>query len=459
MILYHYRKIDSALAEIRNHSIRFSSKENLNDPMEGFVNLVWQGDKPAWEGLFRNYFCSFNNALVELGRTKSELDIDSEIIICDVDSVDPGIRDASEIFLADEDVQMIAEALSHYKVDCDMEELQAILSVLTEKIVNSLVSAGDYWGMKLGGFMLQSGLNVHQVAEGIRSCASSGKIKDLLKSYYALAYGSDVKRFKQVYQNISESDESKKSFRNYIRLRFDFNQTYVEQLYKTIFPRGYVTCFSESPYETVMWGNYAESHNGVCLKYEIDEHETRADFPEKNSNMFNDIYAVRYVRGPQYIIQRNFFNDIWFNYPSGIAKTWLTGLNDAESEIVYDVEAEKQYNGLFEKVYTQKMPDWKYEKEHRILLKSKDVDLNKKYVDIPFDRKCLEGVIFGIKTPLDVMAEIESAIEEGGYQNVEFERAYFDTASQTIKTVHVVRDEYDFEKYKFHMVSEIVNKE
>ena len=57
------------------------------------------------------------------------------------------------------------------------------------------------------------------------------------------------------------------------------------------------------------------------------------------------------------------------------------------------------------------------------------------------------------------MAEIESAIEEGGYQNVEFERAYFDTASQTIKTVHVVRNEYDFEKYKFHMVSEIVNKE
>lgn len=64
MVLYQYRSAEAGLAEIRNHTMRFSSRENLNDPQEGYISLVWQGDKPAWEGMFRNYFCSFNTTLI-----------------------------------------------------------------------------------------------------------------------------------------------------------------------------------------------------------------------------------------------------------------------------------------------------------------------------------------------------------------------------------------------------------
>lgn len=48
MKLYHYRSISSALLEIENGTFHFASKEELNDPLEGFVRVFWQGDKMAW---------------------------------------------------------------------------------------------------------------------------------------------------------------------------------------------------------------------------------------------------------------------------------------------------------------------------------------------------------------------------------------------------------------------------
>ena len=58
MQLYHYRSIESALAEIGDGTFHFASRDELNDPIEGFLRVYWQGDKSAWEGLFRTYDCS-----------------------------------------------------------------------------------------------------------------------------------------------------------------------------------------------------------------------------------------------------------------------------------------------------------------------------------------------------------------------------------------------------------------
>ena len=58
MKLYRYRKIENALTEIEKGTFYFASKDELNDPIEGYVSLYFQGDKPAWEGLFKNYIYS-----------------------------------------------------------------------------------------------------------------------------------------------------------------------------------------------------------------------------------------------------------------------------------------------------------------------------------------------------------------------------------------------------------------
>lgn len=56
--LYRYRSVERALEEIEKGTWYFASREELNDPIEGYVRVYWQGDRPAWSGLLRNYICS-----------------------------------------------------------------------------------------------------------------------------------------------------------------------------------------------------------------------------------------------------------------------------------------------------------------------------------------------------------------------------------------------------------------
>ena len=51
MVLYHYRSIENAIKEIRDCTFHFATRAELNDPLEGYVRVYWQGDKAAWEGL------------------------------------------------------------------------------------------------------------------------------------------------------------------------------------------------------------------------------------------------------------------------------------------------------------------------------------------------------------------------------------------------------------------------
>ena len=60
MRFYRYRKAEYGLDELENNHIFFSDIESSNDPVgEGEITLYWEGDKIAWQGLLKNYICSF----------------------------------------------------------------------------------------------------------------------------------------------------------------------------------------------------------------------------------------------------------------------------------------------------------------------------------------------------------------------------------------------------------------
>ena len=56
--LYRLRSVDNLFGkfqELEKQSIYFASPEELNDPMEGFRDIIWQGDQIVWTNLFRHY--------------------------------------------------------------------------------------------------------------------------------------------------------------------------------------------------------------------------------------------------------------------------------------------------------------------------------------------------------------------------------------------------------------------
>lgn len=56
--VYRFRSINALLgdyAELDSQYIYLSSPDQLNDPMEGYQDVLWRGDSILWENLFRHY--------------------------------------------------------------------------------------------------------------------------------------------------------------------------------------------------------------------------------------------------------------------------------------------------------------------------------------------------------------------------------------------------------------------
>ena len=55
---YRYRSIKSLLGEhkeLESQTIYFAGPDELNDPMEGFQDVFWEGDYVLWKNLIRHY--------------------------------------------------------------------------------------------------------------------------------------------------------------------------------------------------------------------------------------------------------------------------------------------------------------------------------------------------------------------------------------------------------------------
>ena len=64
--------------ELEKQAIYFASPDELNDPMEGFRDVVWRGDKIVWTNLFKDYtYCVYtSHLLLTITRSSAELDLD-----------------------------------------------------------------------------------------------------------------------------------------------------------------------------------------------------------------------------------------------------------------------------------------------------------------------------------------------------------------------------------------------
>jgi hypothetical protein len=75
--LYRFRPLRRLLDqnELLNQEIFFANPDNLNDPMEGFRDIFWQGDVIVWENLFRHYLLclEWGYSIVSLGGEEEPL--------------------------------------------------------------------------------------------------------------------------------------------------------------------------------------------------------------------------------------------------------------------------------------------------------------------------------------------------------------------------------------------------
>ena len=139
-----------------------------------------------------------------------------------------------------------------------------------------------------------------------------------------------------------------------------------------------VCCFSKLYDSILMWAHYANSHTGICLKFDTT----------KDSEFFKKPLYVNYSEKPPF-----------FDYHGKI-----------QEEI--------------EKFVITKFKTWQYEEEVRIFKTATEISNNNKNGKrvFQFKSEALQEIIFGVRTTEKDMEKIEELCENSGKNHVKFSK-------------------------------------
>ena len=449
MRLYHYRSISSALKEIGDRTFHFAARNELNDPIEGFVHVYWQGDKAAWEGLFRNYICSLHQGIELYFLRGNEELLHNQTMVIDIhafDEVPCGAiwKKTGDQFLADKTIQKLSSFYGNNYLKVTEVELRLIFQFIQKSALTICIQScidnktiPEEEGKRLLAILnsedphfpfelMEAAVSDEQHRKTIIKTAED-MIEDIRELQY-IRFGFDDETFLYGGQKII-TDARKR--RDWMTISVDFPKVYVDQLREMIYPESYMVCFSTKNNDSAMWGNYADCHKGICLVYDFD-----------NTVVVKDENRTYKVKPKQVcyngdLIDRNFFESFGrLTIPQ--IKSWLTG-SDGISDCFMAFSDENAWRDSYWKAFEtktfRKLKAWEYEQEYRLVLSNSLYTFNTiESRNLKYDPKVLKGVIFGIRTTeYDKKCIMEELLQWGDELcDFVFYQAEYDSAEQEI---------------------------
>ncbi len=443
MKIYRYRTIASALAELNNGSFYFAEPKELNDPVEGYTKIFWQGDVPAWQGLLKNFVCNLFYTLQTYLMMAERFNSAAE-----------------ENFLSNLQNRNFLFNLQHFKqspLSKIFDELSEnfLLEGITRRVIDFYGGNVKCYGRELEFILRTVTDNAFKIS--VDKCKRLGLIsEDFNENFFDVAYEISFDELKQVsdserrrrideienlncdmmesgllalklnHRNSNNLDYRLKQ--NMLWFRCIFPRNYFERLKEIIYPNGYVVCFSDTPTNSAMWGNYADNHRGVCLVYRTETNGGREfiNFAAKS-------LEVKPIKYTEQVIEKNFFDVLkHLNFLS--AEDWLTGRDDVKSYKL-DENSDDSYDTDYREKFYRKTLDWQHEREYRIFLPDKFHRYNNRFVrTLHYDANTLTGIIFGIRTTLDDKLELiqKLAHRRNSLHDFEFWQAEYDDETQII---------------------------
>jgi len=467
MNVYRFRSIDALLdkyQELERQSIYFASPEELNDPMEGFRDIVWHGDKIVWTNLFKHYvFCMHESYfLLRKTRDSRKLSVDDIPISNRWDKIPTPEKqrlfdDVWHRFFKLPYMVEIIEAIANRSRNIRYRELGYYFRVIQSIL---LVEIEDLYIVH--GFMCESERT--QLPEGLPGvqtmCASirasiaqfdQAKTEDELNAMLLETEARDNdERIKHQLKNPITS----KNLRNNSQLmHLDFPNTYLREIERLLWPKWYIACFMKDYRNSSVWGHYGNEHRGVCLIFET------VNTCESNGLKFNKVkgksegtmpfHEVSYADKPGEV---DFFQSIGRLSVPELIKLWYTDSEGNRSECASHIrpdgnKKEDWQDTYWKKFYcdiTTKTKDWAYEQECRLIL-GKEIRRQRVHREEirtrTYDFNSLKGIIFGIKTSDEDKLRIIKIIQEKRKQHkrtdFKFYQAYYSQKAGDIRKYEI----------------------
>lgn len=463
--LYRFRPVDRLLGrkegdinagELARQYIFFAALDQLNDPMEGYKDIFWSGDQIVWKNLFKHYLLCLSHAYMLFALSDTE----GSLHASDIPFRDPysfyehsGAADYYEElmseFFGNEVIGSYISKLAQRTIPLRRNELQvhldAIHLVAFQLVCKLHTKRGLVTTNGKEALVPESSLNAAlekslgrlDMAEAV--VAQHDNDESAIDALFAATINASeqlrlIKHYDQTY------DVSSKNKRLIV---LDFPRVYLSKLEQLVHADAYIACFMSDCSDSSVWGSYGNKHEGVCLKFKTIQANGGATLKLRTPNTWSSSRGVGYSDVPHQLREVvykaeyptiDFFRSLGSLSLRTLNTHWYSD-GGAHSEIIksgmeYDDQWRSEYFSNFLKALTTKLADWKYEQEHRIVLHSDLADYeNPEERKLRYDFNDLDGIIFGIKTPLEDKLEIIKVIEtkckEHARTDFKFYQAYY----------------------------------
>ena len=418
---YRFRSTERLLGkdqELEKQTIYFATPEQLNDPMEGFRDIVWSGDKIVWTKLFKNCVYYLHRSYYLLRTEEDFIQLDSLPILGRWDELPPPEKDLFDDiwhkFLNLPNIQEIIEALAnadhkirYREIASYLRPIQALLlqEILKSYIAYRLISKSEMLPLSEE---LSDESTVVQLTQEILNwieLAEEAKDEELIDDMFLDAQKKDNDgRVNQQYNSGIISSEILQ--KNNQLVIFDFPWVYVQQLERLLWPKWYTACFMKNYHNSSVWGNYGDNHKGACLIFEAVETD-KSNSLELNQMTCEQSRTMTFheVSYADKAGEVDFFRSIGRWPGPTLMELWYTDPDGNISECAAHIRPEgeidtwlKNYWDNFYRDITTKTKDWKYEEEYRLILDNgNDLD-DPKNRTLTYNFNSLRGIILGIKT-------------------------------------------------------------
>ena len=470
--LYRYRSINALFdhKELENLSIYFAKPEELNDQMEKHMNVVWQGDKIAFQGLFKHYLYTLTHLYVKARITEPQkhLDVDAIPVFLDIKILDaPEMKDLfkfiyyeffNSIYINKFPEQM---ALSNKKFTSDeilwvfksinLYAYLVINTVMQYKVFNKDILQDKSYAEVYSAVKNWDGYyNVLKILTD-----PDNSPEDIYKNMVNFCAQQQINSL--YLSNVLHGD---KDSYNINVLSFDFPDLYMKHIKKILYEDFGVICFSKTFRNEPMWSHYADKENGVCLKYKVKNNngqnylnlysvsntiiDSEREHTEKSFHdvpIFKVDYSINYP-------EIDFFTSLGVLPMPIIEGFWLCNYDKTEfSSCLKNYKPIEQwainYHMNAAKYICTKNINWNYEQEYRIFQRDVLYRIleNKENRIATYSIKDLDAIIFGRNVKFEDKRKIINIVFEHCKKQsheVKFYDLYFSTITGQLEYRHCI---------------------
>ncbi len=438
MNVYRFRSMEYLLGdkyqELERKTIYFASPDQLNDPMEGFRDIVWSGDKIVWTNFFKHYVYCLHATYLRLRITGDSAELHGINIPIQGEwnyLLSPNghrlFNDVWDRFLSLPYIRKIIEALSNSNRKIRYTELRYYLQMIHTFFLPEMIEIyiKHHLTPESERPVLPEELSVPVIFKSILTSIklfdetrTEEEINVVLQQIAMIQYGSRLGRQK-ITQQYKHLIPTKAYWNNHCLVFDDFPMVYLKEIEKLLWPEWYTACFTKYYHNSSVWGHYADSHKGVCLIFESNDLEL---YDGAGSSVRKiPLSEIKYVDKPAEVdfftsISRLTVKDVkdWYTDEEGNTSecgSHIPREGDMDSDEMVDWR-NRQWAAFYRDI-TVKTEDWKYEEEYRLVLEDGLSEFKEgESRALKYDFSSLKGIIFGIKTSDDHRLKIIEIIQK-----------------------------------------------